>query len=93
MPQPTFKVKMNKEESDAANKMMEDMLVAARGLGGFIPEAEPVFQKTRITFTHHCNSRYVLDFAVYELAPSFLATTRANNSCKLAVENKNMDAS
>ncbi|XP_029197623.2 pyranose 2-oxidase-like isoform X2 [Acropora millepora] len=44
MPQPTFKVKMSKEESATAHAMMADMLVAAKGLGGFLPGAEPTFQ-------------------------------------------------
>ncbi|KAK2572631.1 Pyranose 2-oxidase [Acropora cervicornis] len=44
MPQPTFKVKMSKEESATAHTMMADMLVAAKGLGGFLPGAEPTFQ-------------------------------------------------
>ena len=56
MPQPTFKVKMSKEESATAHAMMADMLVAAKGLGGFLPGAEPTFQppgsSLHITVSH-----------------------------------------
>ena len=56
MPQPTFKVKMNKKESATAHAMMADMLVAAKGLGGFLPGAEPTFQppgsSLHITVSH-----------------------------------------
>lgn len=45
MPQPTFKVNLSKEDGDNAHVMMEDMLVAAKSLGGFLPGAEPSFQK------------------------------------------------
>ena len=45
LPQPTFKVNLSKKDSDNAHLMMEDMLVAAKSLGGFLPGAEPSFQK------------------------------------------------
>ena len=45
MPQPTFKVNLSKEDSNNAHVMMKDMLVAAKNLGGFLPGAEPSFQK------------------------------------------------
>ncbi len=45
MPQPTFNVKLSDEDGKLAHKMMEDMLVAAGSLGGFLPGAEPSFQE------------------------------------------------
>lgn len=45
MPQPTFNVTVNEEDAATAHEMMEDMLVAAGKLGGFLPGAEPSFQK------------------------------------------------
>lgn len=45
MPQPTFHVKLSEEDQNCAHKMMEDMLVAAGKLGGFLPGAEPSFQE------------------------------------------------
>ena len=44
MPQPTFHVKLSDDDSTRAHEMMEDMLIAAGSLGGFLPGAEPSFQ-------------------------------------------------
>ncbi|XP_068712210.1 uncharacterized protein [Montipora foliosa] len=56
LPQPTFKVNLSKKDSDNAHLMMEDMLVAAKSLGGFLPGAEPSFQKPGLDlhFTGTC---------------------------------------
>jgi hypothetical protein len=45
MPQPTFHVKLSDADANLAHEMMEDMLVAAGSLGGFLPGAEPSFQE------------------------------------------------
>ena len=45
MPQPTFHVKLSDDDAELSHKMMEDMLVAAGSLGGFLPGAEPSFQE------------------------------------------------
>ena len=45
MPQPTFNVKLSDDDAELSHKMMEDMLVAAGSLGGFLPGAEPSFQE------------------------------------------------
>lgn len=45
MPQPTFHFRMTEKEGEIAHKMMEDMCYAASALGGFLPGAEPAFQK------------------------------------------------
>jgi len=68
MPQPTFEFKMNDKDSERAHDMMEDMLVAADALGGFLPGSEPSFQKPglalHITVCHtfsvskHCLNYY-----------------------------------
>ena len=45
MPQPTFHVKLSDDDAKLSHKMMEDMLVAAGSLGGFLPGSEPSFQE------------------------------------------------
>lgn len=50
MPQPTFNVRLSKDDSERAHLMMEDMLVAAGKLGGFLPGSEPSFMKPGSAF-------------------------------------------
>ena len=49
MPQPTFHVKLSDDDAELSHKMMEDMLVAAGSLGGFLPGAEPSFQEPELS--------------------------------------------
>jgi len=41
MPQPTFHIRMSKEDSEISQRLVTDMVEVARNLGGFLPGAEP----------------------------------------------------
>lgn len=43
MPQPTFHFTLSEDDRIRARDMMDDMLVCARALGGFLPGSEPKF--------------------------------------------------
>ncbi|CRG89631.1 Pyranose 2-oxidase [Talaromyces islandicus] len=43
LPQPTFDVKLSKEDRNVTHKMMEDMEAVAGKMGGYLPGSEPQF--------------------------------------------------
>lgn len=45
MPQPTFQVTINKQDSNMHHAMLKDMTQAALCMGGFLPGVEPAFQQ------------------------------------------------